>query len=244
MRRLERRARVRTDAVIAENRFAADWAVSVNPKLKYAVIPHVIAKEFLVSDSSYGQRIVFIGSLNTNKRPDMVARAFASIAGDHPHAELVIIGNGSGDIIGRINDLIRHKELGGRIRLTGALSRREVIMELSGSCCLVSASIMDTSPNVITEAHACGVPVVATRIGGIPEMVADGVDGFLVDVDDEEAMARYMSLLLFDRSLSEQMGKRGKIKVTELNIAQNVIRSYVDFLRSLKGYKIEERKMK
>ena len=63
-------------------------------------------------------------------------------------------------------------------------------------------------PNVVTEAHAVGVPVVATSAGGIPEMIRDSEDGFLVPVDDPEAMASKIDLLLGDTTVRQGHGSK------------------------------------
>jgi glycosyltransferase involved in cell wall biosynthesis len=233
LRQMEHRAICRADAVIAENNFAADWAQSINPQIKAAVVPHPVTPEFLHIRSSYKLRIIFVGVLNSNKRPDMVVRAFAAVASKHPDAELVIVG-ASGDLSAELPTLITKSGLSGRVRLAGSLKRDEVMKEMSDARCLVLASRMDTSPNVITEAHAAGLPVIATRVGGIPEMVNDGQDGFLVGIDDEPAMADRMSTLLADRDLTVRMGEAGRIKVSGLNAAADVAERYVGFLKNLK----------
>jgi glycosyltransferase involved in cell wall biosynthesis len=76
---------------------------------------------------------------------------------------------------------------------------------------------MDTSPNVITEAHAIGIPVIGTRVGGIPEMIVHEVDGFLVDGNDATTMASYMNDILDDPQKAQRMGAMGRKKVQILN---------------------------
>lgn len=232
LRRMESRAIRRANAVIAENKFAADWARSVNPAIHAVVIPHPVAPEFLQVRSDYSSRILFIGVLNSNKRPDMVARAFASICHKHPGAELVIAGV-DGNVAEALREFIADRNLTENIRLTGPLKRDEVMRELSQARCLALASRMDTSPNVITEAHAAGLPVVATRTGGISEMVEDGIDGFLVDLNDEEAMADRMDRLLADRNLAINMGSSGRKKVMTLNVADDVVGRYKQFIEEV-----------
>ena len=66
------------------------------------------------------------------------------------------------------------------------------------------AAKADTFPNVVLEALACGTPVVATAVGGIPEQVKDGVTGFLVASGDAEAMAKHIMMLFTDDALRRQ----------------------------------------
>ena len=98
---------------------------------------------------------------------------------------------------------------------------------------LVIGSRMDTSPNVITETHAVGLPVIGTAAGGIPDMIDDGRDGFIVPVDDSEAMALRMEHLLSDPLRCEEMGRAGKKKVRELNDPARIAEKHVDFYREI-----------
>jgi glycosyltransferase involved in cell wall biosynthesis len=73
----------------------------------------------------------------------------------------------------------------------------------------VHAARADTFPNTVLEALACGTPVVATAVGGIPEQVEDGDVGFLVPRGDARALAQRLTQLLSDRELRQRMGNRG-----------------------------------
>jgi len=229
MKRIERRAILRVNAVIAENKFAADWALSINPLLKTAIIPHPVVPDFFDVVSAYEPRFIFIGSVNSNKGPDRIARAFAAIAPKYPGAEFVVIGP-PGNAVVDLNELINQRGLSGQIKMVGTLDRAELKEQMSRACCLVLASKMDTSPNVITEAHAAGLPVIATRVGGIPEMIEEGKDGFLVDVDDESALTDRMERFLISRELAAQMGASGRKSVAEHNAYDGVVEKYVSFL--------------
>lgn len=91
-------------------------------------------------------------------------------------AEAVIYGGNCIDSI--------QSELGIKINSMGNIGDIDRLTALYSACdVLVSPSLADNYPNVIIEAHACGLPVVGTRIGGIPEMIRDGVDGYIVNTD-------------------------------------------------------------
>ena len=98
---------------------------------------------------------------------------------------------------------------------------------------LVIGSRMDTSPNVITEAHAVGLPVIGTAAGGIPDMIDDGRDGFIVPTDDSEAMALRMEYLLSDPQRCAEMGWVGLEKVREVNDPVRIVEKNVDFYREI-----------
>ena len=71
----------------------------------------------------------------------------------------------------------------------------------------IHAARADTFPNTVLEALACGTPVVATAVGGIPEQVEDGVTGFLMPPGDAEAMAEAIITLLTDDALRMRLGR-------------------------------------
>jgi glycosyltransferase involved in cell wall biosynthesis len=73
----------------------------------------------------------------------------------------------------------------------------------------VHAARADTFPNTVLEAQACGVPIVATSVGGIPEQIEDGRNGFLVSVGDAGALAERLIRLLSDGPLRHRMGAQG-----------------------------------
>jgi glycosyltransferase involved in cell wall biosynthesis len=98
---------------------------------------------------------------------------------------------------------------------------------------LVIGSRMDTSPNVITEAHAVGLPVIGTAAGGIPDMIDEGRDGFIVQTADCEAMALRMEYLLSDPQRCAEMGRAGREKVRELNDPVRVAEKHMEFYREI-----------
>src|SRR5690606_26162669 len=88
--------------------------------------------------------------------------------------------------------------LGDRVVFTGHQTPEAIRRYMTTSRLVVLGSRMDTSPNIITEAHAAGLPVVATRAGGIPDMVTDQKDGILAGIDDVAELAKGMNTLLND----------------------------------------------
>jgi glycosyltransferase involved in cell wall biosynthesis len=75
---------------------------------------------------------------------------------------------------------------------------------------LVLTSDNEGTPNVVMEAMASGLPVVASRVGGVPELVRDGETGFVLAADDEEGMAAKLQRLIGDRDLRERMGRQAR----------------------------------
>jgi glycosyltransferase involved in cell wall biosynthesis len=140
-------------------------------------------------------RVLFAGAVTAEKRVHDLVDAVAGI----PDATLRIAG-GSRDprYPAGLADRIRRHGLAGRVTLLGPLPAERMREEYRRACVLVLPSAQETSPMVIAEAMAAGVPVVATRVGGVPHLVEVGVTGFLTEVGDAEALARRVGELLGD----------------------------------------------
>ena len=228
----ERRAVRRARWMVAETRFAKDWALGHNPDAHLALIPHPLRPAFLeVRSSPQPGRIIALGSLDHFKGMDTVLRAFAGVR--NPQARLCIVGGGP--CAAQLSQLAATLGVAGRIEFCGTADTPRVIGELARSTVFAIGSRMDTSPNVVTEAHAVGLPVIGTRAGGIPEMIEDGGDGFHVDVDDHLAMAEKLDLLLGDPDLARRMGAAGREKVRVLNDPVRIAQAHVEFFTRIGG---------
>jgi len=97
----------------------------------------------------------------------------------------------------------------------------------------IHAARADTFPNTVLEALACGTPVVATAVGGIPEQLRDGVTGFLVPVGDANAMAEAIRRLLTDRALRVQLGDNAAEDARRRFDLNRQVDSYLDWYRKI-----------
>jgi glycosyltransferase involved in cell wall biosynthesis len=227
----EQRAAQRVRWMVAENEYAKKWALSQNPEARVAIIPHPTREDFFLKAApTYSNSVLSVGNLDERKGMDTVIRAFAMVR--IPGDRLVVAGGGPlRDELARLA-----KDLGvcGNIEFTGALDTSGVIARMNSARALVIGSRMDTSPNVLSEAHAIGLPVIATRTGGIPEMIDDGVDGFLVEVNDAPAMGRRIGELLADLELARSLGEAGRRKVRDLNSAARVAEAHRQFFEQIR----------
>jgi glycosyltransferase involved in cell wall biosynthesis len=158
-----------------------------------------------------GKRLLFVGRLAAVKGVPVLLRAFAETLEAHPEAHLTLIGDGPERA--RIEALARELGLGGAVRFPGYLSQDEVADELARADLFVLPSFAEGVPVVLMEAMAARLPVVATRIAGIPELVDEGVAGRLVPPGDAASLARALSDLLAEPDLRRRMGEAGREKV-------------------------------
>jgi len=230
--RTERNAVKRIRWMVAETNFARDWVLKHNPEAYISLIPHPLRKEFLeVGNRLLTKRIVSVGGLDARKGMDTVIRAFAKV--HDQESRLTIVGSGPSEEV--LKKLANNLGVGNRVDFTGFLNIAGVIKEISKGAVYAIASRMDTSPNVVTEAHAVGLPVIGTRAGGIPEMIDEGVDGYCVDVDDEVAMSARMNELLADPEKAWHMGEAGREKVRMLNDPERIAQDHVEFFERIRS---------
>lgn len=134
-------------------------------------------------------------------------RAFAIVLRRYPDAVLILAGTGPLEA-----ELKRQAaELGveHRVRFAGRLSREDMAEVLRASTIALNPSTVDNMPNSVLEALASGVPVVSTRVGGVPYVVEDGITALLVPASDPDAMAHAVLALLDDPARACRMSAAG-----------------------------------
>jgi colanic acid/amylovoran biosynthesis glycosyltransferase len=128
---------------------------------------------------------------------------------------------GGGPLEAALRAQIERAGLHAMLRLSGPRSQKEVRRRLSEAHLFVLACVpevgggSDNLPTVIMEAMASGLPVIATRLAGVPEMIDSGVDGWLVAPRDPVALAEIMERLLIDRVESARLGERARVAARE-----------------------------
>jgi glycosyltransferase involved in cell wall biosynthesis len=153
-----------------------------------------------------GTVIGFVGWLLPIKGPEYLLKAMAHIWPDHPDVSLVMVGKGELDVDLRSQALKMNAN--GRIRFLGWREDIHEIMPLFDL--LVLPSLNEGMGRVLVEAMAAGKPVVASEVGGIPDLVKHGETGYLVRPADEKALANGIRKILNDPERAKQMGQRGK----------------------------------
>ena len=156
------------------------------------------------------QGVLFLGRLDANKSPDVLLRASKDVLGACPGMRIVLGGDGD---IDRYKALAKELGIADRCDFLGWVSGedKERLFKEAGIYCLPSKN--EAMPMSVMEAMSYGVPVITTNVGGVPQLIEDGVDGLLIDVDD---IGRLSSLLL-ELSISPQrrseLGLAGRSKI-------------------------------
>ncbi|MCO6457051.1 MAG: glycosyltransferase [Pirellulaceae bacterium] len=145
--------------------------------------------------------IVSVGNLVSLKRHHLLMEAFARLRQASPDAQLLIVGGPQYEPTypHRLRQLASRLGLRNAVRLTGAVPPADVPSYLQAADLFTLASCREGSCNAVLEALACGLPVVVTRVGENERHVQEGVNGFLVPVDDAEALYRALHNALAHR---------------------------------------------
>jgi glycosyltransferase involved in cell wall biosynthesis len=158
------------------------------------------------SPATSDRRLLFVGRLEAVKGVDVLLRAFARIHRAHPEAELVIIGDGErrGDLEQLAEKLGTHDS----VRFCGWTSEAGVRSALAESTALVIPSVWpENLPTVALEAIGVGRAIVASRVGGMPELIEEGRTGLLTKPYDVGDLAGALDTLLSDPDLARRMGE-------------------------------------
>ncbi len=153
-----------------------------------------------------GRRVVlYVGKFSPGKGTADLVAASGKVVWEVPDAIFLFVGSGTLDATGS------------HIHLLGSLPNREVLSLYSLADVVVVPSVIpDALSRVILEAMAAGRPVVATRVGGTPELVIDGKTGILVERGDPDGLARALVALLCDEELRGELGTAGRRHVADL----------------------------
>jgi glycosyltransferase involved in cell wall biosynthesis len=156
----------------------------------------------------HARTFVFAGRLTRQKALGTAIEAVGLVEG----ARLVLIGDGPERP--KVERLAA--ALPGRVELRGALSREDVLHELSHATAAILSSDWENLPHAAVEALALGVPVVATAVGGVPEVVHDDVNGLLVPPGDPVALAEALRRVADDRGLRDRLAAAAAPSVADL----------------------------
>jgi glycosyltransferase involved in cell wall biosynthesis len=152
---------------------------------------------------------VCIGRLERSKDHALVLEAVARMCPsmrDRCHMRII----GEGRERKHLEEMIGRLGLGATVELAGNLPEDVVLAGLSRADVFVHPSTIDNCPFVILEALSLGVPIIATRVGGIPELIEDGQEGLLIDKRDVAALIEALETLVTKPDLRSALGSRGR----------------------------------
>jgi glycosyltransferase involved in cell wall biosynthesis len=168
-----------------------------------------------------------VAALVPHKGQKHLIEAAARLLLDEPDARVVIAGEG--ELRDSLTQQIRHHHLEKHVILAGF--RPDILSLHKAFDVFVMSSVTEGLGTSLLDAMACGRPVVATNVGGIPEVVVDGETGLLVPPRDPAAMAAALARLLADRALRERMGAAGLARVRNTFTAEHMVLNTLEVYR-------------
>jgi glycosyltransferase involved in cell wall biosynthesis len=200
----------------------------VGPRVPVDVVPNAAPPELLLDDRrpATDPLVATVARLHPDKGLDVLLDAFALLRAEHPAARLVVIGGSQPGWDGYGDELRAHADragAGGAVRFTGFVDRPADEWAAAWAYVQPARDRSEILPLAILEALGSGVPVVATDVGGVADVVVDGATGLLVPPDDPDALARALHRLLADPDLARDLAAAGRARVRERHTVERMV---------------------
>lgn len=180
--------------------------IDISPKVSHQELKAHLKKQWVLNNRDF----IFgsVGRLDPIKGTSFLIDAMALVVKENPRAQLLLVGDGSQRE--KLQKQCAALGLQGHVKFTGFQKDPAPFIEIMDV--FVLASLNEGMGRVILEAMVYAKPVIATRVGGIPELIEDGKSGLLVDPQDDAALGAAMIRLAKDRPLRERMAREAKVK--------------------------------
>lgn len=229
----ERQALLLTDHITGRTEFDRLETAKINPRAQYHPMNETMRQEFYDGEwviEKTERHSIFLGQGDYPlKGMHFLLEAMGRLKENYPDLKLYVAGN---SIISHetakekcklsaygkyLLVLIRLYELQDKVIVLGKLSAEEMKAQFLRSSVFVCASALENSPNTIGEAMLLGVPVVASRTGGIPSMVEDGVTGLLFRNEDADDLADSIERIWSDEELAKELSRHERIRASHVH---------------------------
>jgi glycosyltransferase involved in cell wall biosynthesis len=188
---------------------------TIAPRAKLTVIQNGVSVPAEPPLPSRGQNVSFLGALLDRKGVSEAIDAFALVSSRFPEATLEIAGPSEGAAEREYRDQAISSGVASRVHFLGSLDGPQISQLFARTAVFILPSWVEALPMALLEAMAHARPVIATSVGAIPEVVVDGVTGYLVPPKNVTELADRLSLLLDDRELRWMIGNNAWKDVNE-----------------------------
>lgn len=202
-------------------------ALGVNPECVSTIPNGVDCQTFAPRPSLEARRalglpqqaaiILWVGRFVPIKGVEFLVNAMPDVVAQIPNALFVLVGNG--ELESDIRQQIAQHGLQSHTHLAGKIASDRIVTWLNAADILVLPSLNEGRPNVVLEAMACERPIVATQVGGIPELLQNGETGLLVPPADSAQLAQQLLHLLQNAPLRHHMGQRGREQIFKMKLS-------------------------
>ncbi len=226
-----------TDALVAVSNGLRDYALQTTPDLPIEVISNAIELSVFIPPRHRGHnnpvRLLFVGRFNAFKNVESLletAVRLKEMGVDNFELQLA----GDGERRSNLERLTVEKGLTKQLRFLGWIDRKDIVNLYHQADLFVTATTWEGMPNTVLEAMACGLPVIGSRASGLGELVREGVNGYLVDINDKSVMAERLADLINNPYERQRMGKESR-KIAEQEFAwEYIAEQYVDIYKRIR----------
>jgi glycogen(starch) synthase len=236
----------RQNGVVRQTLSAADWVAGCSQAILNKgreLVPDIISRSSVIHNGLEAPpllpmplpfeqpRLLCLGRLSPEKGFDLALTAFAAVVRQFPQARLAIAGNGPARM--QLEQQAAMLGIRHRVDFLGWVRPGDVPSLINSASIVLMPSRQESLPLVALEAALMARPVVATRIGGLPEVVLHEQTGLLVDTEDAQALADAVSFLLRHPELAGNLGKTARNRVEQLFSWKSHVDSYDALYRKL-----------
>lgn len=231
--KFEKNTLKKTHYIIAKTGFAEKIARKYNHKSVIYRIGNIVDDQFFAIENvpSENNYILFVGSISRSKGIYDLIDAVYLLDKMDMRFVIKMIGHANKEVTNEI----KIRNLGHRFEFCGFLEHAQLIEHFKSAKMLVHPSHMDTSPNVISEAMAAGVPVLATDVGGIPDMIEHDVSGVLVPPHSPDKLAIHIEKLIINPNFFLRLAKTAKKQCIKQHasavVVEKTVSAYKDILK-------------
>lgn len=192
-------------------------------------LPRRMAREAIGLNGK--RSILFVGRVEPLKGVDLLLKAFEQVASTRDDCELLVAGGDSlpGSYTAQMHQLSSDLGIADRVRFLGTVEQQQMPAYYSAADVVVVPSHYESFGLSAAEALACGTPVIASKVGGLPTIVREGENGFLIPWRCPEAFAERMNRLLDDRALWGKLSQAARASVERFDwgiIAERTLEVY------------------
>lgn len=222
------------DGLIAVSNESARQLREITPNAKISIIPNAIdVTDFDFKTEKKSEnfvRLLFVGAIGKLKGERDLIKALAMLRDKNLNLKVSFLGYGAESLKSYCDEL----KITDFIEFLGAVSLEERLGFFEKADVFVLPTYAEAMPMSVIEAMAAGLPVISTNVGGIPELIEDGENGFLFECGDVSALAEKILLLAEDKNLRQKVGKKAREKARK----QFDLDQYTEKLRDFLSEKI------
>lgn len=189
--------------------------------------PIFLPKEYVGKAMSVEKknRIVSVARITKQKNPEMLIRAFKRFHLKHPNYTLTMYGEGEDRDY--VLDLIKKEGLSSYITLPG--SQNNIWDEIVDAKCFVLTSWYEGMPNALLEAMSLGLPCISTKVSGATDLIKDGENGLLIDINDDNAFTEALITIVENEELALSIGSNAT-KVFDMLTVDTISKQWIEYL--------------